>query len=89
MGKSDNLFERAKEVIPGGVNSPVRAFGSVGMTPRFISHAKGARIYDADGNESATTTAAEPASQLKQKEPTEQTSVSFGVPAITLRQSGQ
>ena len=51
MGKSDNLFERAKEVIPGGVNSPVRAFGSVGMTPRFISHAKGARIYDADGNE--------------------------------------
>ena len=51
MGKSDILFERAKEVIPGGVNSPVRAFGSVGMTPRFISHAKGARIYDADGNE--------------------------------------
>ena len=51
MGKSDYLFERAKEVIPGGVNSPVRAFGSVGMTPRFISHAKGARIYDADGNE--------------------------------------
>ena len=51
MGKSDNLFERAKKVIPGGVNSPVRAFGSVGMTPRFISNAKGARIYDADGNE--------------------------------------
>ncbi len=51
MGKSDILFERAKKVIPGGVNSPVRAFGSVGMTPRFISHAKGARIYDADGNE--------------------------------------
>ncbi len=51
MGKSDNLFERAKKVIPGGVNSPVRAFGSVGMTPRFISQAKGSRIYDADGNE--------------------------------------
>ncbi len=51
MGKSDILFERAKEVIPGGVNSPVRAFGSVGMTPRFISRAKGDRIFDADGNE--------------------------------------
>lgn len=51
MGNSDRLFERAKEVIPGGVNSPVRAFGSVGMTPRFISHAKGSRIFDADGNE--------------------------------------
>ena len=51
MGKSDNLYERAKKVIPGGVNSPVRAFGSVGMTPRFISQAKGSRIYDADGNE--------------------------------------
>ena len=51
MGKSDKLFERAKEVIPGGVNSPVRAFGSVGMTPRFISQAKGDRIFDADGNE--------------------------------------
>ena len=51
MGKSDKLFERAKEVIPGGVNSPVRAFGSVGMTPRFISQAKGDRIFDADGHE--------------------------------------
>lgn len=51
MGVSENLFERAKAVIPGGVNSPVRAFGSVGMTPRFISRAKGDRIFDADGNE--------------------------------------
>ena len=51
MGRSENLFERAKKTIPGGVNSPVRAFGSVGMTPRFISHAKGDRIFDADGNE--------------------------------------
>ncbi|MBR2755743.1 MAG: glutamate-1-semialdehyde 2,1-aminomutase [Lachnospiraceae bacterium] len=51
MGKSEQLFERAKKVIPGGVNSPVRAFGSVGMTPRFISRAKGSRIFDVDGNE--------------------------------------
>lgn len=51
MGVSENLFERAKVCIPGGVNSPVRAFGSVGMAPRFISRAKGDRIFDADGNE--------------------------------------
>lgn len=42
------LFERAQKVIPGGVNSPVRAFGSVGGTPRFISQAKGAYIYDTE-----------------------------------------
>ena len=36
MSRSDELFERAVKVIPGGVNSPVRAYGSVGMTPRFI-----------------------------------------------------
>ncbi len=47
---SADLFERAKKRIPGGVNSPVRAFGSVGRTPRFISKAKGAVITDADGN---------------------------------------
>jgi len=45
------LFERAREVLPGGVNSPVRAWGSVGGTPRFIGRARGARIVDEDGNE--------------------------------------
>ena len=48
---SERLFERAKKRIPGGVNSPVRAFGSVGMTPRFIVSASGDRVRDADGNE--------------------------------------
>lgn len=45
------LFERANKSIPGGVNSPVRAFKSVGGTPLFITHAKGAYLYDADGNQ--------------------------------------
>lgn len=49
--KSKALFERAKKHIPGGVNSPVRAYGSVGKTPRFIASAKGDRIVDVDGNE--------------------------------------
>lgn len=49
--RSDELFKRAVERIPGGVNSPVRAYRSVGMTPRFIASAKGDRIFDADGNE--------------------------------------
>lgn len=48
--KSKELFERAKKVIPGGVNSPVRAFRSVGMDPIFIKRAEGAYLYDADGN---------------------------------------
>ena len=48
---SQALFDRAKACIPGGVNSPVRAFGSVGMTPRFIAGAKGDRIWDVEGNE--------------------------------------
>ena len=47
---SQGLFKRAVEVIPGGVNSPVRAFNSVGGTPRFIEKAKGQYIYDVDGN---------------------------------------
>lgn len=51
MGSSAELFERAKRVIPGGVNSPVRAFGSVGMTPPFIKRAKGSRIWDEEGRE--------------------------------------
>lgn len=49
--RSQALFERAQRVIPGGVNSPVRAFKAVGGTPRFIARAKGARMWDADGNE--------------------------------------
>ncbi|HVN38728.1 MAG TPA: glutamate-1-semialdehyde 2,1-aminomutase [Myxococcota bacterium] len=49
--RSRKLFERARKLIPGGVNSPVRAFGSVGETPRFIERGKGARIFDVDGNE--------------------------------------
>lgn len=48
MTKSQELFERAKKCIPGGVNSPVRAFGSVGETPRFIKSAKGAYMVDED-----------------------------------------
>nr|WP_245532935.1 glutamate-1-semialdehyde 2,1-aminomutase [Corynebacterium ulceribovis] len=51
MEKSAAQFERAGQVIPGGVNSPVRAFGSVGGVPPFISHAKGSRMFDVDGNE--------------------------------------
>ena len=47
--KSQALFERAQKSIPGGVNSPVRAFKSVGGTPVFIKSAKGAYLYDADG----------------------------------------
>ena len=50
MDKSKSLFERAARVIPGGVNSPVRAFKSVGGDPLFIDRAEGARIFDADGN---------------------------------------
>ena len=51
MNLSNSLFERAKKVIPGGVNSPVRAFGSVGMSPPFIARASGDRIWDEDGRE--------------------------------------
>src|SRR5690606_33225793 len=47
---SKNLFERAQQSIPGGVNSPVRAFKSVGGTPLFIKKAAGAYLYDADDN---------------------------------------
>lgn len=49
--KSKTLFARAKDLLPGGVNSPVRAFRSVGMDPLFISRSSGARIWDADSNE--------------------------------------
>src|SRR6266550_1273039 len=48
--RSTRLFERAQKILPGGVDSPVRAFKSVGATPLFISRASGARIEDVDGN---------------------------------------
>lgn len=50
ISKSEQLFEAAQKHIPGGVNSPVRAFKGVGGTPVFFDHAKGAYAYDADGN---------------------------------------
>lgn len=49
--KSQRLFKAAQQYIPGGVNSPVRAFKSVGRDPLFITKAAGSKIYDADGNE--------------------------------------
>jgi len=49
-GTSQSLFNRAQQSIPGGVNSPVRAFKSVGGSPLFMKKAKGAYLYDADGN---------------------------------------
>jgi len=50
MSRSDELFERARRVIPGGVNSPVRAYRAVGGTPPFIVRGEGAHVFDADGN---------------------------------------
>ena len=49
MSKSENLYSAARELIPGGVNSPVRAFTGVGGTPLFIERADGAYLYDVDG----------------------------------------
>lgn len=49
--RSEELFEKAKDYFPGGVNSPVRAFRSVGGTPHFMAKGKGSHIWDADGNE--------------------------------------
>jgi glutamate-1-semialdehyde 2,1-aminomutase len=51
MSKNEELFARAQRHIPGGVNSPVRAFRSVGGTPCFFERALGARVWDADGRE--------------------------------------
>ena len=51
MGLSEELFDRAVKVIPGGVNSPVRAYGAIGIAPRFIDRAYGCHIYDVDGKE--------------------------------------
>ena len=49
--KSVKVYEEAVKYIPGGVNSPVRAFKSVGLSPIFVDHAHGSKIYDVDGNE--------------------------------------
>ena len=49
--RSEELYKIALDLMPGGVNSPVRAFGSVGRNPLFIDHAKGSHIFDVDGNE--------------------------------------
>lgn len=51
MSNNQELFARASQHIPGGVNSPVRAFGSVGGTPRFIARAQGAYVWDAEGKQ--------------------------------------
>lgn len=48
--KSEELYKVALDLMPGGVNSPVRAFGAVGRNPLFIDHAKGSYVYDVDGN---------------------------------------
>ncbi|MEA2522681.1 MAG: glutamate-semialdehyde -aminomutase, partial [Actinomycetota bacterium] len=50
MTKSEDLFERAQAVLPGGVDSPVRAFGGVGGTPIFVERGEGAELIDVDGN---------------------------------------
>ncbi|MCA1646719.1 MAG: glutamate-1-semialdehyde 2,1-aminomutase [Chloroflexi bacterium] len=49
-GRSAELYARAKELLPGGVDSPVRAFGAVGGTPRFIARGRGSATWDVDGN---------------------------------------
>ena len=49
--RNQELFERAKRSIPGGVNSPVRAFRAVGGTPRFVARAHGAYFWDANGRQ--------------------------------------
>ena len=51
MSRNEALFSRAQKTIPGGVNSPVRAFRSVGGAPRFFTRGEGARVWDADGPE--------------------------------------
>ena len=48
---SESIFEEAKKYMPGGVNSPVRAFKSVGLSPVFVESAEGSKIYDIEGRE--------------------------------------
>ena len=50
LANSERLFRRARELMPGGVNSPVRAWQAVGLTPRLIARGAGSRVYDVDGN---------------------------------------
>ena len=50
MSRSQELFQQARQYIPGGVNSPVRAFGPIGGNPRFIASADGIYMTDVDGN---------------------------------------
>ena len=50
LARSEELLERARQLIPGGVNSPVRAYLGVGGTPPFIVRGDGARVFDEDGN---------------------------------------
>jgi glutamate-1-semialdehyde 2,1-aminomutase len=54
---NDELFTRAQRVIPGGVNSPVRAFKSVGGTPYFVARAGGAHVWDEEGTRSQIASA--------------------------------
>ena len=49
--RSGQLFDRARAVMPGGVSSPVRAFGAVGGIPRFVASAQGSRVTDVEGRE--------------------------------------
>ncbi|MBQ9319398.1 MAG: aminotransferase class III-fold pyridoxal phosphate-dependent enzyme, partial [Acidaminococcaceae bacterium] len=51
LSKSSSVFAEAKQYIPGGVNSPVRSFRSVGGVPPFIAKGAGSKLYDLDGNE--------------------------------------
>ncbi len=57
LSRNDTLFQRAQSTTPGGVNSPVRAFRSVGGTPRFITRAEGPYFWDADASATSTTSA--------------------------------
>ena len=51
MGRNEALYQEAVNYIPGGVNSPVRAFGSIGSCPRFIARAEGSLLWDEEGRE--------------------------------------
>jgi len=51
LSRSEQLFQQAQRYLPGGVDSPVRAFKAVGGTPLFIKGGQGSRLYDEDGNE--------------------------------------
>ena len=51
QSRSKELFERPQKVFPGGVNSPVRGYRSVGGTPPFLDRGKGSHVWDVDGNE--------------------------------------